>query len=200
MFEYWAEKIRQNLAALPWVSRSGGLVEVLATTDGSTTPVRFPVVQQYAGAPCNEGEDYVRVAPHEGESAIAFTTTDGIMNPITAGSKLDFQTTLSVVVWYDTRHVLTATPGDDLTWILTSKVVQAVKSANLNRPGLTVHQVKFAGTRQQAKQIWAPLGLADETLNLFTLPYRTFAVDLKIWARAQPGCFTGNVVYRAAIC
>ncbi len=200
MFEYWAEQIRQSLAALEWVSRSGGLAEVLTTTDGGTSPVRFPVVPTYPDAPCNEGENYVRVAPHEGESAIAFVQADSIMNPMRTSGNLDFQTTLSVVVWYDTRHVLTEMPGDDLSWLITSQISEAVKATNLNQSGLTVHKIKFSGTRHNSRAIWSPLGLTDETLNLSTLPYRTLAIDFKVWARVQTGCFVGNVVYRAEKC
>lgn len=198
MFDYIGEKIRLQLAGLDWLSRSAGYTVPVEIQDGGERG-GYPAANYYDGAPCPVGEK-LNMAPHEGETALAFVDSDAVFTTTRRTSRfIEFSTNIRLVLWYDTRKV--AYDGDsDKEWQMISDVTNAVKSASFDTEGLLATRIRFASVQYDPAQIWGKYSLRSEGQGLFVYPYKTMAIIFTLSGRFVADCFTGSLTANAAAC
>lgn len=198
MFDYIGEKIRQRLATLDWLSRTGGYTIPAETTDAGQA-AGYPSAPWYEGAECAPTER-LNMAPDGRETAQAFVDSDGILNQLRRTARyIDFSANIRVVLWYDTRKI--EYDGDsDKEWQMISEIIAAVKSTELNTEGLGAARLRYASSQFDPDTIWGKYGMRAKGQGLFTWPYKTLALQFTLTGRLIPQCFTGSLTANAAAC
>lgn len=198
MFDYIGEKIRVKLAAIEWISRTGGYTVQAETKDG-TTKAGYPSAPWYTGADCTPTER-LNMAPHDGETAIAFVDSDGNLTTVKRTAKyIDFAANVRVVLWYDTRRIVYE--GDsDREWQMIKDVIGAAKSAEMNTEGLGLARLRFASVQYDPAQIWNKYAMRTVGQGLFTWPYKTLAITFTLTGRLVMNCFAGTLTPQASPC
>lgn len=194
MFQEIGEAIRAQLATLEWVSRTGGATIPVEIRDGENYKT-FPGCLAYEGAPCDAG-DFVNLAPHEGETAIAFCEFTSDISTIRRTSRYsDISFQVRVVVWWDSRKV-SATSD----WALMDTVIQAVKAANIPDDYLKGAKIQFLSTQVTPSQIWDRYNMRSQGQGLFMYPYQTVGLNFNILGRHNQNCVTEEITADADAC
>lgn len=201
MLETIAEQIRQQLATLDWITRTGGLTNPVEILDGETAKT-IPACLSYEGAPCDAGSegDFLNMAPHGEEVCIAFVEMPNDFSVVRRHARYDDVTlAFRVVVWYDARKI--SFDGDlEPSWKMIEQIIGAVKAADVTNDALGGAKIRFNSTQFTPDQIWSRYNMRDANQGFFMYPYRTFGLNFILQCRLNLSCFDGTLTANANAC
>jgi len=193
MLEHIGEQVRQEIAKLNFVSIAGGYTEPIVRDDNGIQRI-YPAARPWPNAPCEAGESYVNLSPHDGAGCIAFVDSlDGVEIVGGTAKYSDAQAIFRVVVWYDEAQLLFADQSRTALAI-TNEVIKAVRRVDFLTPGIVSARATFYNSTQNPETIWSRYGMGLDDRALFMAPYRTLAVSFKFQARYLPDCFCPEIL------
>ena len=187
MLESIGNTIAAALSNLPFVSRSGGLTELVDVQNGENRQ-RIPGAKGYRetdGAFTGKPEDIASMAPDGSETCIAFVDVPSdIQVDETHRIYSILNVRFRVVVWFDERKI-DFEGENDKPGRLTQEIINAVKG--LNFTVFKKHRTTFESISVDAGRIWSAYNFKPDDA-LFMAPYRTFAVTFRMKAWYFPAC------------
>jgi hypothetical protein len=182
-----SDRIRSAaLATLPFIDRPAGLVEALTFDDAGKTRILPAWLGGSAAGACETG-DFVNMAPDGSVTGLAFV--ESLQPPSTkrlAAGHFQAEIPLRVVVWYNQKKIDADffRQHDDVI----RETVQAIFAADYNGGILANVKPRLRSVTSNWRNIWNEYRFEEAALQLFTWPYRTFALDLTFRAVYSPNC------------
>lgn len=193
MLEHIGEQVRQELSKLNFVSIAAGYTEPIVRDDNGVQRI-YPAARPWPNAPCEAGETYVNMSPHDGAGCIAFVDSlEGVEIVGGTAKYTDVQAVFRVVVWYDEGNILFGYPSR-LPLAIANEITKAVRRVDFITPGIVSARATFYASSNNPDTIWSRYGMGVDDRALFMAPYRTLAVSFKFQARYLPDCFCPEIL------
>lgn len=190
MIEPIIARLSENLKALPFIERHGGLVRTARRVnyiDGLPFEEVFPVAMDVEGN-CFENGKYLDLAPNSALKSVSYFEQRGQVDVDETDQFYVFNAPVSFVCWMNMKKIGSQT---QIGYVFEGMALDVLnQDININKyHGI---QIYIEGLHPKNEGIFQKYNYSDR-LDLFLYPYDFFSINFTIKWKMTKGCFEGLV-------